>query len=384
MTNFDSPLNCSLLVDSKDTATQKYLRAMESLLVVVQDLSLARSLERIMEIVRVAARQLTGSDGASFVLRDNGYCYYADEDAIAPLWKGQRFPMSSCISGWAMLNRQPAVINDVYSDLRVPHIAYKPTFIQSMVMVPIRTFDPIGAIGIYWAKPHNPSKEEVKLLQALADTTAVAMENVQIYSELEQRVHDRTATLVATNTHLQQEIRDRQVAEAEVRRLSITDELTGIYNRRGFFILAQQQLKQIQRSQSAASLMFIDLDGLKEINDTLGHDVGDAAIMAAANLLKHTFRESDIVARLGGDEFVVLMQGRDPSSEFIQQRLQNAIAQFNQTQKQPFQLSMSVGLQSYDPNQPVSLDQLINLADIKMYECKRLKKKKVTNHIMSA
>jgi len=375
MTNrLDSPLHCSLLVDIKDTATQEYLRAMESLLVVVQDLSLARSLERIMEIVRVAARQITGSDGASFVLRDNGYCYYADEDAIAPLWKGQRFPMNICIGGWAMLNRQPAIIGDVYSDMRVPHVAYQPTFIKSMVMVPIRTFDPIGAIGIYWARLHHPTTEEVKLLQALADTTAVAMENVQVYSELEQRVNERTAALAATNTYLQQEIRDRQAAEAEVRRLSITDELTGLYNRRGFFILAQQQLKQIQRSQTPASLMFIDLDGLKAINDTLGHEIGDAAIVAAATLLKNTFRESDILARLGGDEFVVLMQGRDPSSEVIQQRLQTAIKQFNQTQQQPFQLSMSIGLQSYNPNQPVSLDQLLTLADMKMYECKRLKK----------
>jgi len=96
--------------------------------------------------------------------------------------------------------------------------------------------------------------------------------------------------------------------------------------------------------------------------------------VAAATLLKQTFRESDILARLGGDEFVLLMQGRDPSSEVIQQRLQTAIEQFNQTQKRSFQLSMSVGLQSYDPNQPLSLDQLINLADQKMYEYKRFKK----------
>ncbi|MBD2440296.1 sensor domain-containing diguanylate cyclase [Nostoc sp. FACHB-110] len=375
MTNkFDSPLHCSLTVDFPDSTDQEYLRAMESLLIVVQYLSLARNLERIMEIVRVAARQITGSDGASFVLRDNGYCYYADEDAIAPLWKGQRFPMSICIGGWSMLHRQPAIIGDVYSDLRVPHVAYQPTFVKSMVMVPIRTFDPIGAIGIYWAKLHHPTTEEVKLLQALADTTAVAMENVQVYAELEQRVSDRTAALLATNTYLQQEIRDRQAAEAEVRRLSITDELTGLYNRRGFFILAQQQLKQIQRSQVAASLMFIDLDGLKLINDSLGHEIGDAAILAAAELLKQTFRTSDILARLGGDEFVVLMQGKNYQFEVTQQRLQTAIAQFNQNQHQSFQLSMSVGLQSYNPSQPISLDQLITLADMKMYECKRCKK----------
>ncbi|MBD2302971.1 MULTISPECIES: diguanylate cyclase [Nostocales] len=372
--NVESPLHCSLVLDIKDTSTQVYLRAMENLLVVVQDLSLAHTLERVIEIVRVAARQITGSDGASFILRDNGYCYYVDENAIAPLWKGQRFPMNICLGGWAMLNRQPAVISDVYDDLRVPHVAYKPTFVKSMVMVPIRTFDPIGAIGIYWAKFHQPTPEEVKLLQALADTTAVAMENVQVYAELEQRVSDRTAALAAINTHLQQEISDRKAAEAEIRRLSITDELTGLYNRRGFVILAQQQLKQIQRSQIPTGLLFIDLDGLKTINDTLGHEMGDNAITSAADLLKNTFRESDILARLGGDEFVVLLQGRDPSSEVIQQRLQTAIKEYNHRQNRPFQLSMSMGFQAYDPHQPLPLDQLITLADMKMYECKRFKK----------
>ncbi|ALF54363.1 hypothetical protein ACX27_18405 [Nostoc piscinale CENA21] len=82
--NVESPLHCSLVLDIKDTSIQVYLRAMENLLVVVQDLSLAHTLERVIEIVRAAARQITGSDGASFILRDNGYCYYVDEDAIAP------------------------------------------------------------------------------------------------------------------------------------------------------------------------------------------------------------------------------------------------------------------------------------------------------------
>lgn len=152
----------------------------------IQELSLARSVAEIQEIVRVAARRLTGADGATFVLRDDDHCYYADEDAVSPLWKGQRFPMNVCISGWAMLNRRPAVIQDIYSDDRIPHEAYRPTFVKSLAMVPIRTRDPIGAIGNYWAESHMPTGEELELLQALADSTAVAMENVRTYEELEE------------------------------------------------------------------------------------------------------------------------------------------------------------------------------------------------------
>jgi len=172
-----------------------YAQAMEQLVEVVQLLSLARDLPTVMDIVRHAARKLTGADGATFVLRDNGKCFYAEEDAISPLWKGQRFPMSACISGWAMINRQPAVIEDIYADPRIPADAYRPTFVRSLAMVPIRTIDPVGAIGNYWATQHLPTPEQVKVLQALADTTAVAMENVRVYEELEQRVQQRTSEL---------------------------------------------------------------------------------------------------------------------------------------------------------------------------------------------
>ncbi|WP_245843660.1 sensor histidine kinase [Niastella vici] len=169
----------------------------------VQELSLTRDLDTVMKIVRTAARNLTGADGATFVLRDGDKCYYADEDAIAPLWKGSRFPMSACISGWAMLNRQPAVIEDIYADSRIPADAYKPTFVKSLAMVPIRTIDPIGAIGNYWAIQRMPTEEEVWLLQSLADITAVTIENVYVYAELEQRVKDRTRQLEAINQDLE-------------------------------------------------------------------------------------------------------------------------------------------------------------------------------------
>jgi signal transduction histidine kinase len=179
-----------------------YVHAMEHLISVVQELSLARDLESIMAIVRHAARKLTGADGATFILRDNGFCYYADEDAIAPLWKGKRFPLERCISGWAMLNRQPAVIRDIYDDPRIPAEAYRPTFVKSLAMVPIRSLDPVGAIGTYWATLRMPKPEEVKILQALANCTSVAMENVQLYSGLEQKVAERTARLQALNEEL--------------------------------------------------------------------------------------------------------------------------------------------------------------------------------------
>ncbi|MFQ4146906.1 ATP-binding protein [Chlorogloeopsis sp. ULAP02] len=178
-------------------------QAMERLVKVVQELSLARSLDEITAIVRVAARELTGADGATFVLREGDMCFYADENAIQPLWKGRRFPINICIGGWCMQHQQQVIIEDVYEDERIPYEAYQPTFIKSLVMVPIRQEAPIGAIGNYWATPHLATTEEIGLIQALADTTSVAIENIQVYQELEKRVRDRTAQLEAANQELE-------------------------------------------------------------------------------------------------------------------------------------------------------------------------------------
>lgn len=153
----------------------------------IQKLSMARDIETITEIVRKAARKLTDADGATFVLKENNMCYYVEEDAIEPLWKGQKFPLTNCISGWSMIHKEWAIVEDIYTDNRVPIDAYKPTFVKSLVMVPIRTMNPIGAIGNYWANTHTPTHQEMIVLQSLADITSVSIENVYAYNELSEQ-----------------------------------------------------------------------------------------------------------------------------------------------------------------------------------------------------
>lgn len=167
-----------------------YDGSIKKLVQVIQDLSAVRTLDEVMAIVRTTAREFAQADGATFVLRDNDMCFYADEDAIAPLWKGQRFPMVNCISGWAMLNKQSVLIEDIYQDPRIPHDAYRPTFVKSLAITPIRKESPIGVIGTYWKDQHTPSKEQLDLLQALADSVSVALENLNLYSSLQSRIED--------------------------------------------------------------------------------------------------------------------------------------------------------------------------------------------------
>lgn len=168
-----------------------------------------------------------------------------------------------------------------------------------------------------------------------------------------------------------------------MRNLILVDELTGLYNRRGFLALTEQQLKVARRTNSNCLLAYIDLDGLKQINDTLGHEAGSQAIADTAQILRQTFRESDIIGRLGGDEFTVLLTDTDKNQgSAVVCRLQIALDQNNERADRPFKLYLSVGIASFDWQQPVSLDELMRQADQAMYEQKRRRKQKLPQSSM--
>lgn len=169
-------------------------------------------------------------------------------------------------------------------------------------------------------------------------------------------------------------ITDRKLKEEKVRHQSNTDQMTGLLNRRGLNVCAEQVVRSSQRSQKGFLLFFIDLDGLKKINDTLGHTYGDKAIIETAAILTEVFRESDVVARIGGDEFIVIAQIEDnENGDGVVERLQWKINQRNSRKDLSFSLSMSVGAIYYDPQKPLSLDDLILKADQVMYRNKQAK-----------
>jgi len=157
----------------------------------VDALSTATGLLEVTSIVAHAVRELTGADGATFVLREDDQCFYVDEDAIGRLWKGSRFPLTACVSGWSMLHRETVIIPDIYDDERVPIDAYRPTFVASMCMAPVRSSDPIGAIGAYWAERHVPDPEHVRQLEVLANTAAVTLENLELRGAISRRSAER-------------------------------------------------------------------------------------------------------------------------------------------------------------------------------------------------
>jgi diguanylate cyclase (GGDEF)-like protein len=159
----------------------------------------------------------------------------------------------------------------------------------------------------------------------------------------------------------------QSLLDREVRSLAITDELTGLYNRRGFLASATHQLKLAQRNAQDVLLLFCDVDNLKGINDSFGHREGDLAIIRAADALEETFRDSDILARLGGDEFAVLASDTAiPNGQAIMARIEKNLEKAN-AEESRYTLSFSIGIARFHPGTPSSLGELMAHADQEMY-----------------
>lgn len=209
-----------------DRARQHY----DILRLAIEDLARAGDELAIAGIVKHAARQLTHADGVTVVLREDGaFCHYVDEDAIAPLWKGRRFPMETCISGWVMSHAQPAVIPDISIDPRIPQDAYRPTFVRSLAMMPVGGREAVGAIGAYWAQPHTAAPEELADLQRLANSTALALQNLRLQAALESELRARAdaeirlARLGAAAEARESEMRFRVMADTSPLMIWVTD-----------------------------------------------------------------------------------------------------------------------------------------------------------------
>jgi len=304
------------------------------LLDTVSELSTVRHIDDIRRIVGGSARALLHADGATFVLHDADNSHNVGEDAVAPLWKGQRFPLESWISGWAIVNGEAVVIEDINDDPRIPHAAYRPEFVKSLVMVPVRRSEPLAAIGVYWAEQHEATADEVILAQALADSVAVALEHVRVLEELAVTVE-----------------------------LSSTDALTGVANRRAW----DRALTHALESGSPVTVGMIDLDSFKLYNDINGHQAGDAVLQECGRAWNAALRDVDLVARYGGEEFGLLLPNVDGRQAMpIVARLRAAT---------PPSVTVSVGLATRKVGEPIV--DVVGRADAALYNAKRAGRNRV-------
>jgi diguanylate cyclase (GGDEF)-like protein len=215
-----------------------------------------------------------------------------------------------------------------------------------------------GVFEIYY----NISSEKQKLrsLITLSSVVLLGMATILLIA------------VIISVSRAHQYLRDRERVLEELRTLSLSDELTGLYNRRGFFILAEQQIKIATRTRRGMLLVSADLDGLKKINDGFGHHEGDRAIVDAGQLLRQSFRESDIISRIGGDEFVILITEKpEINAEVLFRRFGKNLESHNRRVQRPYLFSISMGVATFDPQNPVDLNALLIAADKSMYENKK-------------
>lgn len=224
-------------------------------------------------------------------------------------------------------------------------------------LVDARTPADVNAV-VEATAPVLNAADELSLLEILTDAATLALSNVQLRSQL-----DSAQDVTEANRRLEEEIEEHWHFAAEVFRQSVTDELTGLYNRRGFFKRAEQELAQLRDQKRTGMVLFLDLDGLKELNDTEGHDAGDALLVEAADLLRRLFREQDVLARIGGDEFAVFVPGWSDVEQVVA-RLRRV----------PGRVRLSIGAAVFDPAEPRSLYELLGRADTAMYDDKRARK----------
>lgn len=230
----------------------------------------------------------------------------------------------------------------------------------------------VAALAVGW--DHDLTQAELgrcrRTLSMILELAAAALGKIESRSSLERLVSDQSAQIATTTMTHAAELAQRDEVTSEMRMLSLTDVLTGLYNRRGFFLQAERLFKVARRKRAKGAVIFADVDGLKRVNDDLGHDAGDALIRDAGMVFRQSFRQADVVARLGGDEFVAYTLD-DEQPAMILERIRARVHAFNLQAQRPYVLSMSAGLVQCDPCGSQSLSEYVLLADEQMYVQKR-------------
>ncbi|KNY29574.1 GGDEF domain-containing protein [Pseudobacteroides cellulosolvens] len=204
-----------------------------------------------------------------------------------------------------------------------------------------------------------------------------ALNNIYHYQELMRERELLEKTVEERTKDLNNALKELQKLNKKLHFNSMNDELTGLYNRRGFLVIGKKQFKSAKENKETLLIVYCDLDGLKKINDTFGHKEGDYAIKQTAELLKKTFRKSDVISRFGGDEYVILLTNNTEKSVFeIKNRLECHFKEFNQSSGKEYNLSISIGYACFNTElfQIKTFEELIQIADEKLYSEKRKKK----------
>jgi diguanylate cyclase (GGDEF)-like protein len=236
--------------------------------------------------------------------------------------------------------------------------------------VPVES--PTAALVVAWngQAPVPGAAGQHHLLADIADLAVAALGKIHARVALEQLVWEQYEQITTSAEAHAAELAHRDAVEEQAGLQALTDVLTGLCNRRGFFVHAEQAYKVGQRQHVPSAVIYADIDGLKYVNDELGHDVGDRLIHDAARVFQASFRTTDVVARLAGDEFVAFTLD-DEQPDAVLERIARNLEAFNLMEERPYQVSLSTGIVQCDPAEDLSLSDYLGMAYQKISEHKR-------------
>jgi diguanylate cyclase (GGDEF)-like protein len=329
---------------SQDSVNNNKL--LEIINVQTEIVQLGMDLGSIMELVTQRSQHITNADGASIELIEKEELVYSAASGIATKFLGLRLNIENSLSGECIKKREPLISNDIESDDRVNKAACRQIGLNSMIVVPlIFKDDVVGIMKVLSKKAGHFNDEDIKTLELMSGLIAAAMFNAM------------------------------QNGESELFHKATHDSLTGISNRSLFYDRLRQMLSKASKENNNFGIISLDMDGLKEINDTYGHRAGDAAIKELALRISRTLNETDTVSRLGGDEFAIIASNVSNRRDIILmiQNIENEIIKMFEFEGNSIKLRASVGYALFSED-GIELEVLIEKADQSMYQVKRERK----------
>jgi diguanylate cyclase (GGDEF)-like protein len=341
------------------------------LLALARDLLQATDPRSVLELTGPAIQELLLADGALSLLVLGEQEYVKEFDRNGVMQTVQEGTALYRHARQAIDNRTPILLPDVAADPKLCDGGLYAGGTVSLLAFPFPPIKPVGALAVFWYHRGHTHElaEPIAILRYIGELTAAALGNVDYRQMIESRIAARDQEITESAQKHAKELHRRDKVEEELHRISVTDVMTGMLNRRGFFLHAERSFKVARRQTIPSALIYADLDELKAVNDELGHDAGDHLIQDVGQILQASFRDSDVVARFGGDEFAAFaLDAAQPN--IILARIHSNIKAFRQRSSLPYRISLCIGIVQCNPSSDLTLSDYLALADKRMYEQK--------------
>ena len=346
------------------------------LLALARDLLQAPDPRSVLELTGPAIQELLLADGALLLLDLGEQEHVTEFDRSGVIQTVREGTVLYRHARQAIDNQTPILLPDVATDPKLRDGGLYAGETVSLLAFPFPPINPVGALAVFWyhrGRPHHLAKP-ISILRYIGELTTAALGNVGYRQMIEGRIAARTEEITESAREHVKELHRRDQVEENLHRISVTDVMTGMLNRRGFFLNAERSFKVARRQEIPSALIFADLDELKAVNDELGHDAGDRLIQDAGRILQASFRDSDVVARLGGDEFAAFtLDAEQP--EVILARIHSNIESFRQRESPPYKISLCINIVQCNPSSDLTLSDYLSLTDKQMYEKKKTRSK---------